>query len=205
MTQAQQPSQDAVPSALGRKGLALGALVAATSAAIVLSLNAWGAERPMPGEMPGRGGMAGCEMHQGHQGMGGMGSMAFDGHHLDKMLDDTHATDAQRSQIRLIADKARADLTAMRESATKPGAGQQTMLNVLTQPKIDAAAAEKARQAMVAQHDAASKRMLQASLDIAKVLTPEQRAQLAERMQKRGFEHGQEGMHGEHGRHGGDH
>jgi protein CpxP len=38
---------------------------------------------------------------------------------------------------------------------------------------------------MLAQHDAASKRMLQAMLDVSRVLTPEQRAKLAERMQQR--------------------
>ena len=35
-------------------------------------------------------------------------------------------------------------------------------------------------------HEQASKRMLQAMLDAGKVLTPEQRAKLAERMKQRG-------------------
>jgi periplasmic protein CpxP/Spy len=38
---------------------------------------------------------------------------------------------------------------------------------------------------MLAQHDQASKRVLQAMLDVSKVLTPEQRATLGERMKQR--------------------
>jgi len=38
---------------------------------------------------------------------------------------------------------------------------------------------------MLAQHDQASKRVLQAMLDASKVLTPEQRAKLGERMKQR--------------------
>jgi protein CpxP len=38
---------------------------------------------------------------------------------------------------------------------------------------------------MLAQHDQASKRKLQEMLDIAKVLTPEQRAKIADRMKER--------------------
>jgi Spy/CpxP family protein refolding chaperone len=50
---------------------------------------------------------------------------------------------------------------------------------------VDAAAAESLRQQMLAQHDQSSKRVLQAMLDISKVLTPEQRAKMGERMQQR--------------------
>ena len=52
-------------------------------------------------------------------------------------------------------------------------------------PLIDAAAAESVRQQIVAQHDQASKRVLQAMLDIGMVLTPEQRARIGERMMQR--------------------
>ena len=52
-------------------------------------------------------------------------------------------------------------------------------------PNVDAGAAEALRQQMLAQHDQASKRVLQAMLDVSKVLTPEQRAQLGERMKRR--------------------
>jgi Spy/CpxP family protein refolding chaperone len=56
---------------------------------------------------------------------------------------------------------------------------------VFTAPTVDANAAEQLRQQMLAQHDQASKRMLQAMLDISRVLTPEQRQQLAQKMKQR--------------------
>jgi Spy/CpxP family protein refolding chaperone len=50
---------------------------------------------------------------------------------------------------------------------------------------VDAGAAEALRQQMLTQHDQASKRVLQAMLDVSKVLTPEQRAKIGERMKQR--------------------
>jgi Spy/CpxP family protein refolding chaperone len=58
-------------------------------------------------------------------------------------------------------------------------------MQVFAAPSVDAAAAESLRQQMLAQHDQASKRMLQAMLDVSKVLTPEQRAKVGERMKQR--------------------
>ncbi len=58
-------------------------------------------------------------------------------------------------------------------------------LSLLGEAKPDAAAAEKARQQMLAHHDKASQRMLQAQLDIANVLTPAQRAQIAATLKAR--------------------
>ena len=59
-------------------------------------------------------------------------------------------------------------------------------MQIFAAPNVDAAAAESVRQQMLQQHDQASKRMLQARLDASKVLTPEQRAKMAERMKQRG-------------------
>ena len=58
-------------------------------------------------------------------------------------------------------------------------------MELFRQPTVDANAAEALRQQMLQQHDQASRRMLQAMLDVSRVLTPEQRAQLAQRMQQR--------------------
>ena len=55
---------------------------------------------------------------------------------------------------------------------------------LLAQPTVDAAAAEKLRQQMLAQHDQVSQRMLTAMLDISRVLTAEQRVALAARMKE---------------------
>ncbi|MBC7938423.1 MAG: Spy/CpxP family protein refolding chaperone, partial [Chitinophagaceae bacterium] len=56
---------------------------------------------------------------------------------------------------------------------------------LFTQPTVDARAAETLRQQMLAQHDTRSKRMLQAMLDVSRVLTPAQRQQIGERMNQR--------------------
>ena len=58
---------------------------------------------------------------------------------------------------------------------------------VFTQPNVDANAAEALRQKMLAQHDQMSKRRMQAMVEVSKVLTPDQRRQLAE-LRKRGNE-----------------
>ncbi len=122
-------------------------------------------------------------------GAGGGGSgMMFGGppkhvaHMLDRMLDGIDATDAQRSQIKQIAMSAAADVKAQREAGR--GLRDQAM-QIFAAPSIDPAAAESVRQQMLAQHDQASKRMLQAMLDAAKVLTPDQRAKIGARMKER--------------------
>jgi len=130
---------------------------------------------------------------QGHrdgmQGPGGNpGMMMFGGspehvgRAVDHLLDGLGATDAQRSQIKQIATAAAADLKAQRDA----GRGlHEKAMQVFAAPSVDAAAAESLRQQMLAQHDQASKRMLQAMLDVSKVLTPEQRAKVGERMKQR--------------------
>ena len=142
---------------------------------------------------------------QGHHGagMGGGDMMMFGGspehagRAVDHMLGGINATDAQRTQIKQIAMAAATDLKAQRDA----GAGlREKGMQIFTAPSVDAAAAEALRQQMLAQHDHASKRMLQAMLDVAKVLTPEQRAKLGERMKERQATM-KDRMQQEHGRH----
>lgn len=122
----------------------------------------------------------------GHHGMGGMGGghgMMMGGRGVDHMLDGLNATDAQRTQIKQIYKVAADDLQAQREAGR---ALHERSMQIFAAPNVDAAAAESVRQQMLQQHDQASKRMLQARLDASKVLTPEQRAKMAERMKQRG-------------------
>jgi periplasmic protein CpxP/Spy len=122
----------------------------------------------------------------GHHGMGGMGGghgMMMGGRSVDHMLDGLNATDAQRTQIKQIYKSAADDLKAQREAGR---ALHERSMQIFAAPNVDAAAAESVRQQMLQQHDQASKRMLQAKLDASKVLTPEQRAKMAERMKQRG-------------------
>ncbi len=122
-----------------------------------------------------------AQPHHAHGGAmtmhgGGMGRM------LERMLDGVSATDAQRAQIKQIAQGAAADLKAQREASR---ALREQAMQLFTQPSVDARAAESLRQQMLAQHDQSSKRVMQAMLDASSVLTPEQRQQLAERMKQR--------------------
>jgi len=118
----------------------------------------------------------------GMDGMGGpMMMMAAPGH-LDRMLDDLNATADQRTQVKAIMDAARTDLKSQHDAGR--ALGDQAM-QLFTQPSVDARQAEALRQQMLTQHDQASKRMLQAMLDVSRVLTPEQRQQLGQKMAQR--------------------
>jgi Spy/CpxP family protein refolding chaperone len=79
-------------------------------------------------------------------------------------------------------ESARTDLKAQREAGRALREQGQALF---TQPTVDARAAEALRQQLLAQHDQASKRTLQALLDVSRVLTPEQRKAIADRLAER--------------------
>jgi len=142
----------------------------------------------------GMGGMHGWGEHRGmggmHHGMGGgmdggtmfRGSPEHMGRMIDHLLDGLNASDAQRGQIKQIAAGAATDLKAQGEAGR---ALRQRAMQAFTAPTVDAGAVEQVRQQMLQQHDQMSRRMTQAMLDVARVLTPEQRARLGERMRDR--------------------
>jgi periplasmic protein CpxP/Spy len=142
------------------KSLAAGALLVAVLGTVTLS--AWA--------MPGGG--------HGGPGMG----MMMGGRGMERMLDSVNATAEQRSQIKAIADKAKTDLQAQREAGK---ASRDQFMTLFAQPTVDANAAEALRAQKMQQADQASRRVMQAMLEVSRVLTPEQRKQLAERMQQR--------------------
>ncbi|MEO6363085.1 MAG: Spy/CpxP family protein refolding chaperone [Caldimonas sp.] len=154
-----------------------------------ISLAAWGQPTlpTPPAGMEHAGQRMGHGMHGGgmHGGMGGMmfgGSPERAGRMIDRMLDGLNASDAQRSQIKQIAAAAAADMRTQMQA--RRGLRERGM-QILTAPNVDPAAAEQLRQQMLQQHDGASRRMTQALLDVARVLTPEQRARIGERMKDR--------------------
>ena len=104
------------------------------------------------------------------------------GRMVDHMLDGLNATDAQRNQIKQIALVAGADIKAQRDSNRVL---HEKAMQIFAAPNVDTAAAEQVRQQMLVQHDQMSQRSLQAVLDASKVLTPEQRATLSERIKQR--------------------
>jgi len=100
----------------------------------------------------------------------------------ERMLDRVKATPEQRTQIRSIMDAARKDLQGQRDAAR---ALRDQLVQQFTQPNVDANAVEALRQKQLAQHDQTSKRMMQAMVEASRVLTPEQRSQLANAMKQR--------------------
>lgn len=142
------------------------------AATVTLALAAGVAQTAIaePGPGYGRGG------HDGH------GMMMMGGHRMDRALAAVNATPEQRAQIKQIFDAARADLKGQRDAGRTL---REQSAALFAQPVVDARAAEVLRTQMVAQHDAASKRMLQAMLDASRVLTPEQRKLLADKMAQR--------------------
>lgn len=126
-----------------------------------------------------------------HEGM----AMPF-GKGMTRMLDDVGATADQKAQIEKITEAARADLRAGHEAGQ---ALREQTRQLFAQPTVDAAAAESLRQQMLAQHDRATQRMMQAMVEASQVLTAEQRQKLAERMKQRA-DKAQQHRHGE--RHG---
>lgn len=133
---------------------------------------------PMAGHGPMMGSHGGGMMMGGHGAMmGDHGPGAMMGGMMYRLLDRVNATPEQRTQIQQIMTRLRSEMQAEHDA----GRGQRDeAMALFAQPNIDAAAAEALRQKMQARHDAASKRMLQGMLEIAKVLTPEQRKQMAE-------------------------
>jgi Spy/CpxP family protein refolding chaperone len=154
-----------IPCNPQRKALRLAMAVAAFALAAGFTHVAWA------GPFGGHGGHGG---HEGHERGGPR--------QLERMLDEVKATPEQRAQIKQITEAARADMAAQREAGRKLHDQNRALF---AQPNVDARAAETLRQQMLAQHDQASKRMLQMKLDISRVLSPEQRAQISDRMKKR--------------------
>lgn len=125
-------------------------------------------------------------MKGGDGGFGGHGFFAGSPERIDRGVDrylkGVDATDAQRAQVKQIVRAAAADLKPIHE--TVRGLRTQGM-QLFTAPVVDARAVEANRAQVLAQQDLASKRITQALLDISAVLSPEQRAKLAQQAQAR--------------------
>jgi periplasmic protein CpxP/Spy len=130
--------------------------------------------------MPGGHGGPHGEMHGGMRG--GMAMPFANPQMAGRLLDSVNATPEQRTQIKALADAAQRDLQAERSAGRQL---REQAMTLFAQPTVDARAAEALRQQMLARQDAASKRMTQFMLDVSRVLTPEQRQRLTERMAKR--------------------
>ena len=116
----------------------------------------------------------------GHHRMGQGGMQPQMG---ERALEAAGASSEQKIRVREIFKAAQTDMQSQREASKVL---RQQMLALWTAPQPDAAAAEVLRQQQLAQHDAKSRRMMQAMLDAQAVLTPEQRQKLAATFKARG-------------------
>ncbi|MDH4393871.1 MAG: periplasmic heavy metal sensor [Aquabacterium sp.] len=152
-----------------------------SAAAVLVAIVAMGTGRAdaQPAMHDGQGRAQHAAHHRMAPGMGmGMPGMALP----ERLLDEVGATAEQKTKLREIYKAAADDLHAQHQFGRTL---QAQMLALLAAPQVDAAAAEALRQQQLARHDTATKRTLQAMLDAQAVLTPEQRAKLAERVAAR--------------------
>jgi len=121
--------------------------------------------------------------HQGiglHGPMGGHGmEMHLD--HIQAMLGRVGASDAQKAQINETLKSAFNDMKGMHERHSQV---LEQFHQLLLAPSVDRARIESLRAEQIKAMDEASKRLVGAIDDAAEILTPEQRAALAEEIRK---------------------
>jgi Spy/CpxP family protein refolding chaperone len=96
------------------------------------------------------------------------------------------ATPDQHAKVQAIVERALGDLYPLRDQHR---ASRDAALKLLAADTVDRAGAEALRARQIALYDQASKRMMQAVLDVAEVLTPAQRDALAKEIAERRWRH----------------
>jgi periplasmic protein CpxP/Spy len=134
----------------------------------------------------------GCGWHRAGFAAGPLDPAAVD-EHLDRMLKHLYveidATEEQKQKLEPIVKQAAKDLLPLRDKAR---AARKRAVELLTADAVDRAAVEALRAEQIQLAEQASRRLTQALADVAEVLTPAQRRQIAERMERhgRGWRHG---------------
>ena len=105
---------------------------------------------------------------------------------VDRVLRRVDATQEQRDKVAVIFKGALGDVSAL---GVKPWETREKFMNLLRADTIDPAAFEALRAEQIGAADAASKRVVQAMVEAAQVLTPQQRRELAERWDRHGWRH----------------
>lgn len=101
----------------------------------------------------------------------------------DKMLKKLDATPEQTSKVHAIIEAAAKDFDAARKTTT---GGPDSVRKLLSAPQVDRAAVETLRTQHLAEMDQTSKVVTKALVDMADVLTPEQRMKLASMQMEHG-------------------
>jgi Spy/CpxP family protein refolding chaperone len=134
---------------------------------------------------------SGCGWHGCGYASGPLDPAAVD-QHIDRMLKHLYveidATEEQKQKLEPIVKQAVQDLLPLRDKAH---ATRKQAMDLLAADTIDRGAIEALRAEKLQLADQASKRFTQAIADVAEVLTPAQRKQIAERMERFGrWRHG---------------
>ena len=129
--------------------------------------------------------IAGGALAFAHSSGGHHGPMTGDSQrhleHMQAMLTKIGASDAQKAQIDGILKPAFDEMKAAHESHS---AAFKQFHEAITAPSIDRARLESLRAGQLKSLDDASKRLVTAISDAAEVLTPDQRAALAKRIEE---------------------
>ena len=128
----------------------------------------------------------GCGWHRCGYAAGPLDPAAVD-EHIDRALKHLYveidATEEQKQRLAPIVKQAAKDLLPLRDKAR---ATRKQAVDLLAADTIDRGAIEALRAEKLQLAEQASKRFAQALADVAEVLTPAQRKQLAERMESFG-------------------
>lgn len=108
----------------------------------------------------------------------------FGGHGIGHVLNEIDVTDEQEDKIFEILDGARGEVRPMFREFRDT---REELTELLSAETIDRQAVETLRAERVATLDETSKKMVEAMLNAAEVLTPEQRAELAKHFEERGM------------------
>jgi Spy/CpxP family protein refolding chaperone len=134
----------------------------------------------------------GCGWHRCGTASGPLDPAAID-QHLDRALKHLYveidATEEQKQKLEPIVKQAVKDLLPLRDKARS---ARKQAVELLTADAIDRNAVEALRAEQIRLAEQASRRLTQALADVADVLTPAQRTQIAERLERhgRGWRHG---------------
>lgn len=164
-------------------GALVGALALGTGTA-VLSRGGMGFDGPCNWE--GRAGFHGGPF--GHRGpVGAEVRQERMTRFVQHLLVDLDATPEQQTRILEIVRRAMTDAAPLWDQR---GTARRQAVELLSAPQLDRAAMEKLRQEQVGAIETASKRVMDTLLDVAQVLTPEQRARFADRIARFPFGRG---------------
>lgn len=92
------------------------------------------------------------------------------------------ATDEQKQKLTDILVGAANDLMSLRDQAGGRGAAAHELIGLLTAPSVDPIAVEQFRAGKIALADQATRRIADALVEAARVLTPDQRQELGDKL-----------------------